>query len=83
MLGERVRFDTVPFFWSNHYDDVAIGYTGHAESWDKIEFDGDMNDGDCAVRYFQRGKLLAIATMGRDRENLQTERAMEEATHSG
>ncbi len=83
MLGQRVRFDAVPFFWSNHYDDVAIGYTGHAENWDKIEFDGDIDEGDCALRYFLRGKLLAIATIGRDLENLQTERAMEEATHPG
>jgi NADPH-dependent 2,4-dienoyl-CoA reductase/sulfur reductase-like enzyme len=83
MLGQRIRFDAVPFFWSNHYDDVAIGYTGHAENWDKIEFVGDMDDGDCAIKYFRQGKLLAIATLGRDRENLQTEHTMEEATRPG
>jgi NADPH-dependent 2,4-dienoyl-CoA reductase/sulfur reductase-like enzyme/nitrite reductase/ring-hydroxylating ferredoxin subunit len=78
MLGNQERFDAVPFFWSNHYD-VAIGYTGHAEKWDSIEVDGDPGAGDCAVRYSLGGKLLAIATIGRDLENLQTELAMEKS----
>jgi len=76
MLGNHEPLDSIPFFWSNHYD-VAIGYTGHAEKWDNIEVDGSIADQDCAVRYRLGGKLLAIATMGRDKENLETERAME------
>jgi NADPH-dependent 2,4-dienoyl-CoA reductase/sulfur reductase-like enzyme/nitrite reductase/ring-hydroxylating ferredoxin subunit len=76
MLGNSERFSDVPFFWSNHYD-VAIGYTGHVEKWDSIEVDGDPAEGDCAVRYSLGGKLLAIATIGRDLENLETELAME------
>jgi apoptosis-inducing factor 3 len=78
MLGERERFDQVPFFWSNHYD-VAIAYSGHAEKWDEIKVEGTIADGDCAVRYRSNGKTLAIATMGRDKENLESERAMERA----
>jgi NADPH-dependent 2,4-dienoyl-CoA reductase/sulfur reductase-like enzyme/nitrite reductase/ring-hydroxylating ferredoxin subunit len=81
ILGQKVRFDHVPFFWSNHYD-VAIGYSGHAEKWDAIEVDGSIADQDCAVRYRLAGKTIAIATMGRDRENLETERAMELALSS-
>ena len=82
ILGQRVRFDDVPFFWSNHYD-VAIGYTGHAEKWDAIDVDGVIADQDCAIRYRLGGRTMAIATMGRDRENLETERAMELALQSG
>ncbi|HVD62532.1 MAG TPA: FAD-dependent oxidoreductase [Gemmatimonadaceae bacterium] len=76
ILGNRERFDQAPFFWSNHYD-VAIGYTGHAEKWDSIEMDGNPTDGDCSVRYMLNGKAAAIATIGRDLENLETEREME------
>jgi NADPH-dependent 2,4-dienoyl-CoA reductase/sulfur reductase-like enzyme/nitrite reductase/ring-hydroxylating ferredoxin subunit len=76
ILGNREHFDGVPFFWSNHYD-VAIGYTGHAERWDEIRIEGRIADQDCAVRYVRGGKTIAIATMGRDKENLETERQME------
>lgn len=81
ILGQQVGFDHVPFFWSNHYD-VAIGYSGHAEKWDAIDVDGSIADQDCAVRYRLGGRTIAIATMGRDRENLETERAMELALAS-
>jgi NADPH-dependent 2,4-dienoyl-CoA reductase/sulfur reductase-like enzyme len=76
ILGQQIPFDYVPFFWSNHYD-VPIGYSGHAEKWDTITVDGDPNDGDCAVRFELSGKTLAIATIGRDQENLRAEREME------
>jgi NADPH-dependent 2,4-dienoyl-CoA reductase/sulfur reductase-like enzyme/nitrite reductase/ring-hydroxylating ferredoxin subunit len=76
ILGNREPFGGVPFFWSNHYD-VAIRYTGHADQWDEIRIEGSIADQDCAVRYVRGGKIIAIATMGRDKENLETERQME------
>jgi NADPH-dependent 2,4-dienoyl-CoA reductase/sulfur reductase-like enzyme/nitrite reductase/ring-hydroxylating ferredoxin subunit len=78
MLGQRQRFDAAPFFWSQHYE-VAIHYVGHAERWDRIEIDGDPETRDCRVRYSAAGKLLATVTIGRDRESLSAERAMESA----
>jgi NADPH-dependent 2,4-dienoyl-CoA reductase/sulfur reductase-like enzyme/nitrite reductase/ring-hydroxylating ferredoxin subunit len=76
MLGERVRFDAVPFFWSQHYD-VPINYVGHAESWDETAIDGDVARRDCAVRYRRGGTTLAVASIYRDVESLQAEVAME------
>jgi NADPH-dependent 2,4-dienoyl-CoA reductase/sulfur reductase-like enzyme len=81
ILGQQMPFDYVPFFWSNHYD-VAIGYSGHAEGWDDIVVDGDPDAGDCAVRYKLGARTIAIATIGRDLENLRTEREMEVAAQS-
>ena len=75
----RERFDTVPFFWSQHYDD-AIRYVGHAERWDNVEISGSLQDRDCAVAYNAGGRTLAVATIGRDRASLEAEVAMEAET---
>lgn len=77
MLGRDEPFDAVPFFWSAHYD-VAIGYVGHAERWDAIEVDGDLAGRDAAVRFRLGTRTLALATVFRDRENLEEEARMEE-----
>ena len=76
MLGKREKFTAVPFFWSNHYD-VAIGYSGHAASWDAVTISGSLNDHDAEVQYRAGNKLLATATIFRDRANLEAEREME------
>jgi apoptosis-inducing factor 3 len=76
ILGYRQRFDAVPFFWSQHYD-VAINYVGHAERWDSVEIDGDLNARNCAVSYKGGGRSLAVATISRDLQSLEIEAAME------
>jgi NADPH-dependent 2,4-dienoyl-CoA reductase/sulfur reductase-like enzyme len=77
ILGLAEPFAAVPFFWSQHYD-VPINYVGHAERWDRIEVDGDVNARDCAVRFLRQGRMLAIATIYRDRASLEAEVAMEQ-----
>jgi NADPH-dependent 2,4-dienoyl-CoA reductase/sulfur reductase-like enzyme len=76
ILGSDEAFIDVPFFWSRHYDQT-IGYVGHAEKWDAIEVDGDLARQDCTVRYRANGKVLAVATVGRDCASLEAEAAME------
>jgi NADPH-dependent 2,4-dienoyl-CoA reductase/sulfur reductase-like enzyme/nitrite reductase/ring-hydroxylating ferredoxin subunit len=78
ILGAGDPFDAVPFFWSQHYD-VPIAYVGHAEQWDAIEVEGDIQERDCAVRYRLGRRLLATATIYRDRESLEVERKLEVA----
>lgn len=73
MLGHRDRFDDIPFFWSAHYDVVQIGYTGHVDRWDSTVVDGNIEKLDCAVSYLAGGKRRAMATINRDRQNLETE----------
>ena len=79
MLGRRERFDAVPFFWSAHYD-VVIRYVGHAERWDAIQIEGSLEARDATVSYRALGRTLAVATVGRDRANLEAEVALERAT---
>jgi NADPH-dependent 2,4-dienoyl-CoA reductase/sulfur reductase-like enzyme/nitrite reductase/ring-hydroxylating ferredoxin subunit len=79
MLGSARKFDAVPFFWSQHYD-VTISYVGHAESFDDIEVDGRIDERDCMVRYRRDGRVLATASIHRDRESLKVEAAMERHT---
>jgi NADPH-dependent 2,4-dienoyl-CoA reductase/sulfur reductase-like enzyme len=76
MLGYREPFNAVPFFWSQHYD-VVINYVGHAENWDAIEIDGELDARDCAVTYKRGDRTLAVATISRDLQSLQIEAAME------
>ncbi|HEX4510935.1 MAG TPA: FAD-dependent oxidoreductase [Burkholderiaceae bacterium] len=76
LLGRRVAFDAVPFFWSQHYD-VQINYVGHAEHWDEILVDGDLGKREGTVRLRVAGRDLAVATIARDVESLQAEVAME------
>jgi apoptosis-inducing factor 3 len=76
MLGARERFDAVPFFWSQHYD-IPINYVGHAEKWDRMDIDGDVEKKDCTVTYRRDGKTMAVVTIFRDLESLKAEAEME------
>jgi len=79
MLGQRERFDCVPFFWTEQYD-FSLAYVGHAEGWDETEIDGNLAENDCTVTYRRGGQKVAAAFVHRDlagvRAELEFERAM-------
>ncbi|HEY2388874.1 MAG TPA: FAD-dependent oxidoreductase [Candidatus Binatia bacterium] len=79
MLGAREQFTAVPFFWSQHYD-VPINYVGHAEKWDELAIDGNITAKDCVLRFKQKGRVLAVASIYRDVESLEAEVTMERAS---
>ena len=74
--SERERFSDIPFFWSAHYD-ATIRYVGHAEKWDDVLISGSVDARDAAVGYRKDGRILAVATIGRDMFCLEAEAAME------
>lgn len=78
ILGQRERFDAVPFFWTEQYD-FGLAYVGHAERWDNIEIDGSLDERDCTINYWRAGKKLAIAVVHRDLEGLRAEVEFERA----
>ena len=78
MLGNRHRYADVPFFWSQHYD-VPINYVGHAAQWDELVIEGDVPAKDCLVRFKNKGRVLAVASIHRDRQNLEAEATIEKS----
>ncbi len=76
VLGQRERFESVPFFWTQQYG-VSIKSVGHAEKWDAVEIDGSLEAQDCAVSYKLGGRTLSVATISRNLQSLQVEAEME------
>ncbi|HEY2927544.1 FAD-dependent oxidoreductase [Piscinibacter sp.] len=81
LLGRSERFDAVPFFWTEQYD-VSIAYVGHAEAWDRIAIDGQIDARDCTLSYLREGRTLAVVTVHRDLASLRAELEMERAAGS-
>jgi len=76
MLGAHEPFVVPPFFWSNHFD-LHVHYVGHGDSNDRANVSGDLKAKDVSVIFRSRDKLTAVASVGRDRENLEAEVALE------
>lgn len=76
ILGYRERYDAVPYFWTRQFG-VSLKYVGHADKWDAVEIDGSLAEKNCAVRYKQDGKTMAVATIGRDIQCLEFEATAE------
>lgn len=78
MIGLRERFDAVPFFWTEQYD-FGLAYVGHAERFDEVLIDGELDQRDCTISYRREGRELAAVFIHRDLEGLHKEVAFERA----
>jgi NADPH-dependent 2,4-dienoyl-CoA reductase/sulfur reductase-like enzyme/nitrite reductase/ring-hydroxylating ferredoxin subunit len=76
MLGLGTPFADVPFFWSQHYD-VTLAYVGHADGDADISISGSLEKRDATVVCRRAGRVAAVVTVGRDRQSLAIEAAME------
>jgi apoptosis-inducing factor 3 len=76
ILGKREPFTIPPFFWSNHFD-LHIHYVGHGSGSDKASVSGDLKAKHASVTFSSDDKLSAVASIGRDLENLKAEAALE------
>jgi len=76
ILGAHERFAAPPFFWSNHFD-LAIRYVGHGSRNDRAVVSGDLKAKDASVIFCVGDKVTAVASVGRDLENLKAEVALE------
>jgi NADPH-dependent 2,4-dienoyl-CoA reductase/sulfur reductase-like enzyme/nitrite reductase/ring-hydroxylating ferredoxin subunit len=76
ILGAREPFVIPPFFWSNHFD-LHIHYVGHGSSGDDASVFGDLKAKHSTVLFRAKDKISAVASIGRDLENLKAEAALE------
>ena len=76
ILGAREPFTILPFFWSNHFD-LHIHYVGHASDGDDASVSGDLKARHASVLFGSKDRLSAVASIGRDLENLKAEAALE------
>lgn len=75
ILGRNVKFQEIPFFWTQHFD-LNIGYIGNSEIFDRMDVLGDMEKQDFAVVYYDDNRVAALLTVGRDQESLMVEEAL-------
>jgi apoptosis-inducing factor 3 len=66
----------VPFFWSQHHE-TTIAVVGYLEGWDAVDVEGSPEALDCVARYRRAGRLVAVATINRDRASLEAHAAFD------
>jgi NADPH-dependent 2,4-dienoyl-CoA reductase/sulfur reductase-like enzyme/nitrite reductase/ring-hydroxylating ferredoxin subunit len=49
----------VPYFWTYHFG-KRLAYAGHAENWDELVIDGDLENLNFLAYYLQDGKVAAV-----------------------
>ncbi len=67
MAGKPVKFRGVPLFWTMQFQ-FALRYVGHAEEWDEIIFNGDLQKREFIAFYIKDNQVLAAASSQRDTE---------------
>ncbi len=71
MLGKSPQQveQIVPFFWSGQYD-LKLRYVGHAEEWDEIKVEGnlELKQPEFLVYYLKDNHIMAVAGINRDRD---------------
>ena len=75
ILGSTEAYHDVPFFWSAHYD-RTIRYTGVGVGFTDVALDGDPASDSWTALYKRDGKVIAVATLGRDHVCLEAEQAL-------
>ncbi|HEX6762916.1 MAG TPA: FAD-dependent oxidoreductase [Gaiellaceae bacterium] len=66
IAGDPSPFDETPYFWSDQFG-IRLQHVGHAESWHRVELDGD--DDSFTARYVdEHGRLLAALAANRPAE---------------
>ena len=82
MLGLATPFQEPPFFWTAFYG-LGLHYVGHAETWDSIEIEGDLESQAAVLRYIKNGAPQAVVTVGPEQATLDAAQAFRERCRGG
>ena len=77
MLGKNVKYDGIPYFWSAQ-PDLKLRYVGHAEEFDDVVYEGDVESGEFIAYYVKDGAIHAAAGVGKDKEMAALEHLMKQ-----
>ena len=80
MLGKRLEYDVVPYFWSDLADWVSLEYVGPAGEWDEIWIRGSMEEAKFTAFYVEGSRLAAALTVGRSDDLAMAARLLKEKT---
>ena len=58
MLGQKVAYDRLPYFYSDQYD-VGMEYSGDAREWDEIVYRGALADGAFIAFWLRDRRVIA------------------------
>jgi len=58
MLGQRVAYRKVPYFFSDQYD-LGMEYSGFATRWDNVVYRGSKEDREVIVFWLDQGRVVA------------------------
>jgi len=67
MLGKNVPFTDVPFFWTKQYA-LSLRYCGHAEKFDNVIIEGELDKLTFIAVYTRGEEALAVLTANKDPE---------------
>ena len=63
MLGSKVPYSEVPFFWTRQYG-RSVKYIGYSGSFDQVAFREGVQEDRFFAGYFREGRLKAAASLG-------------------
>ncbi len=75
ITGKDVRYDPVPWFWSDQYD-VKIQIAGLLDGYESTRIEGDRAGGRFSVHYYAGERLLAVCSINDPRSHMLARRAL-------
>lgn len=75
LLGQKVAYDSVPWFWSDQAD-LKLQIAGLSTGYDATVLRGDPDTEKFSILYYRDGRLIAIDTVNHVHDYLSAKRAL-------